>query len=80
MAFLILFKHFVGLNVPYLICILSDCTVATELTTTNGVSNGSLGPKLLIAVGFINFLLSLNVGLKVSGQQIPVVVVQNGGK
>jgi len=67
------------LQVPDLLGVLLDGAVAAELARPQRIQDGHLGPLLLVQVGGVDLLLRLDVGREVGANQVPVVVVVDGG-
>lgn len=65
------------INVPDIPCIFSDRSVTTKLSHSTSCVDAHLYPSILVSPGFINSKLTIHVGIKVSGYQIPVPTALN---
>lgn len=52
-----------------------DSSVTAKLASSQRIHDGHFGPFVLIEVGLINLLLSSDVGLEISWDEVPIVVV-----
>lgn len=67
--------HFDSFDIPNLLSILFDGSVTAKLASPESIHDGHAVPPGLVGVGFVNFFLSLDVGLEICRNKVPIVVI-----
>ncbi len=64
-------------DIPNILGILFDSAVTTEFSCPQSIQNRHLGPLGFVLIGLVYLLLSGNVRLEISTEQIPIIIVGN---